>query len=158
MLSDLFASRQDFYAVVNMVAVRKVTSGYRFSLALGTVSCLFTLLINLAATIYAGTKPDLDNDGRGRRVLYTGSCDTSKNLNTVLHVLINILSSILLGASNYGIQCLSAPTREQVDKAHAKGTYLDIGIVSVRNLRHQTHLTRLLWVSLVLSSIPLHLL
>lgn len=137
---------------------RDITSGYRLSLVGGAVACLITLVINIVVTIWAGTLPDLDNDGRGRRVLYEGSCSKSKGINTGLHVLINLLSSVLLGASNYGIQCLSAPTREQVDKAHARGSYLDIGIVSVRNLGKQSRLTCTLWLTLILSSVPLHLL
>lgn len=137
---------------------RKSISGYRLSLVGGAVACSVALIINLVVTIWAATLPDLDGDGSGRRVLYEGPCDVSKNLNTGLHVLINLLSSVLLAASNYEIQCLSAPTREQVNMAHAEGSFLDIGIVSIRNLRWQSRATRILWATLVLSSIPLHLL
>lgn len=136
----------------------QIVSGYRLSLVGGAVACLVTFALNLSVTIWAGTLPDFDQDGGGRRVLYEGSCSKSKNINTGLHILINILSSVLLGASNYGIQCLSAPSRSQLDEAHAKDRYLDIGVVSVRNLSHQKRGSRALWLTLILSSIPLHLL
>lgn len=137
-----------------------ITSGYRLSLFWGAVACLVTLIFNVAVTIWAGTLPNVDDGGtfNGRRVLYEGSCDKSRQINTGLHLLINLLSSVLLGATSYAIQCLSAPTRKQIDDAHAKYDYLDIGIISVRNLLRQTPLTRVLWFALMLSSVPLHLL
>lgn len=135
-----------------------IGQGYRLSLVTGAVLSSTTLIINVGVTIWAATLTDHDKDGGGRRVLYEGSCDTSRKLNIALHVLINVMSSGLLGASNYGIQCLSAPTREQVDDAHAAGKYLDIGVLSVRNLRRQRGLARLLWFTLMLSSVPIHLL
>lgn len=137
---------------------KDITSGYRFSLVSGAFACLVTLIVNISVTIWVAKLPDVDGDSGGRRVLYEGSCSKSKTINTGLHVLINLLSSVLLSASNYGIQCLSAPTREQVDKAHHQDDYLDIGVVSLGNLSHQTHLTRALWFTLFLSSLPLHLL
>lgn len=70
---------------------------------------------------------------------------------------INILSSLLLGASNNCAQLLSSPTRHDIDKAHAKGKWLDIGVPSVRNLGHISGWRVLLWALLFLSSIPLHL-
>lgn len=136
----------------------QLTSGYRCSLVTGAFACLFTLIVNLAVTIWAATLPNVDKDGKGRRVLFQGSCQTSKDLNVALHLLINLLSSLLLGASNYGMQCLTSPTREQVDKAHSGGRCLDIGIISLKNLGKQTRATKALWYTLVLSSVPLHLL
>ena len=78
-------------------------------------------------------------------------------LNFWLHMVINILSTSLLGASNYSMQCLSAPTRRDIDKAHSKRTWLDIGIPSYRNLAGISRLRLGLWCLLALSSIPLHL-
>lgn len=46
------------------------------------------------------------------------------------------INTRLLSASNYAIQSLSSPTRKEVDKSsHARYTWLDIGIISVRDLR-----------------------
>lgn len=55
------------------------------------------------------------------------------------------------------MQCLSAPTRKEVDEAHAKGKWLDIGVPSVRNLTSIPKLRLGMWVGLGLTSLPLHL-
>lgn len=55
------------------------------------------------------------------------------------------------------MQCLAAPTRKEIDRFHAQGKYLDIGVPSVRNLRAIPRSKVLLWWALGLSSIPLHL-
>lgn len=53
---------------------------------------------------------------------------------------------------------MSAPTRDEVDRAHNQNFWLDIGIPSVRNLRRLDQKKALLWILLVVSSLPLHLL
>lgn len=55
------------------------------------------------------------------------------------------------------MQCVSAPTRPEIDRFHAKGKYLDIGVPSVRNLRAIPWFKVALWWALGLSSVPLHL-
>ncbi|KAI9789333.1 MAG: hypothetical protein M1816_006222 [Peltula sp. TS41687] len=55
------------------------------------------------------------------------------------------------------MQCLTAPTREEVDTAHRRGKWLDIGIPSVKNLWRISPAKVILWALLGLSSIPLHL-
>jgi hypothetical protein len=97
------------------------------------------------------------NDGVG--ILYEASCDKTKKINIGIHLLINILSSALLSASNYCMQCLSAPTRPEVDKAHRKGHWLDIGIPSLHNVVSSSfsRQKKLCWWILAFSSFPLHL-
>ena len=56
------------------------------------------------------------------------------------------------------MQCLSSPTRSEIDKAHSQGIWLDIGVPSVRNLRRLSKPRVILWWLLATSSIPLHLL
>lgn len=75
----------------------------------------------------------------GIGTLYMGKCNRVNTWNTVLHVVINILSSILLSASNYATQVLASPTRSECDKAHARRDWLDIGVSGLRNL------TRISW-------------
>ena len=78
---------------------------------------------------------------------------------TALHVVINILSSLLLSASNYTMQCLGSPTRKEIDMAHSKGSWLDIGLPSVWNIAGRINIRRILfWWILALSSMPIHLL
>ena len=113
------------------------------------------LIINLILTIWAVAKSGVQ-DGLG--TLYDGSCSKTASLTFWIHLAINILSTLLLGASNYSMQCLSSPTRGEIDKAHRQGIWLDIGVPSVRNLRRLSTTRIVLWWLLAISSIPLHLL
>lgn len=57
-------------------------------------------------------------------LLYQGKCSVSKNWARGLHFLINVLSTLMLAASNFCMQCLSSPSRDEVDIAHAQGNGL----------------------------------
>lgn len=133
--------------------LRPRLSGWRFGILHFAVWALIVFIVNLVVTIW-GTVSLKKSQG----VLSTGECGRMKTLNSGLHVLINILSTILLSGSNYCMQCLSAPTRREIDKAHAARCWLDIGVPSVRNLRHISRRRLVLWVLLAASSLPLHLL
>lgn len=74
-----------------------------------------------------------------------------------LHIVINILSSALLSASNFTMQVLNAPTRSECDKAHAQGHWLDIGITSLHNITKIKWPRSVLWLLLGVSSVPIHL-
>jgi hypothetical protein len=137
-----------------------LTPSWRKTLVSAAVACLVVFVFNLAITIrtiglpYGGF---YDTDS-GRRIMFEGSCDESRYLSLGLHLLINVLRTILLAASNYCMQCRSAPNRDEVDRAHAKQQWLDVGILSFRNLRKISRKRAVLWWQLVLSSVPLHLL
>jgi hypothetical protein len=88
--------------------------------------------------------------------MYEGSCPWVKNVDTTIHVFINALSTLLLGASNLCMQVLAAPTRKEVDKEHSNHRWLDIGVPSWRNLRNVSRVRQGMWWCLGLSSIPLH--
>ena len=129
-------------------------NGYHF----GVMCCAWTsavvLVINLIATIWAVKKFGII-DGLG--TLQVGDCGITSRIGFWLHLIINGLSTLLLGASNYSMQCLSSPTRSEIDRAHRKYFCLDIGIPSVRNLRRISWSRIGLWWALAISSIPLHL-
>ncbi|ORX97055.1 hypothetical protein BCR34DRAFT_497227, partial [Clohesyomyces aquaticus] len=76
---------------------------------------------------------------------------------TVFHLFINAGSTILLSASNYTMQVLCSPSREDIDIAHTKGSWLDVGLLSLRNLRSIPRRRAVMWFILAVSSIPLHL-
>ena len=115
------------------------------------VTSTIVCLINFISTIVMYTK---SHDYR----LYHGKCGTTGTLSSVIHVGINLLSSILLGASNLCMQLLSAPTREEIDAAHKEQKWLDIGILSLRNLRHISHKRVVMLCVLAVFSLPLHFL
>ncbi|PYI10621.1 hypothetical protein BO78DRAFT_458425 [Aspergillus sclerotiicarbonarius CBS 121057] len=90
--------------------------------------------------------------------VYNGHCTLSSRWATGIHIVINLLSTALLEASNYAMQCLSGPSRADVDKAHRKRRWLDIGVMSFRNFRAMTIKRKILWLVLLLSSVPIHML
>lgn len=80
-----------------------------------------------------------------------------KNISTAAHVAINALSTLLLGASNYCMHIVSAPSRRDIDKMHSRKKVLDIGLNSISNTFKLGWSRRAVWILLGLSSIPLHL-
>jgi hypothetical protein len=128
-------------------------SGWRATVLSCSLSAFVVLIINVILMIWGIQRHGLS---AGQSMLYDGACNKARTVSTVLHILINILSTILLGASNYTMQCLHSPTRAQIDRAHAMKTWLDIGVPSWRNRRFVTLRNKVLWWGLGLSSIPLH--
>ncbi|KAK1467406.1 hypothetical protein CMEL01_11399, partial [Colletotrichum melonis] len=114
----------------------------------------FILMTNLGVTIFA-VKSYGSRNGVG--LIYEGDCSTVKRLDQWLHLLINLLGTGMLSASNYCMQLQAAPTRENVNAAHAKDKWLDIGIPSLRNLKYLSLWRRCSWALLALTSIPIHL-
>ena len=133
----------------------KKLKGYHFGVLCCAGVAASVLFINIILTIWAVAKSGVQ-DGLG--TLHDGSCKRTASLTFWIHLTINVLSTLLLGASNYSMQCLSSPTRSEVDKAHSQGIWLDIGVPSVRNLRRLSISRIILWWLLAVSSIPLHLL
>lgn len=120
---------------------------------------LCTLVGNIIVTVIAAAIARRENGHASAiSVIRKGTCDDIEHTGLAIHLVINVVSTLLLGASNYCMQCLSAPTREDVDRAHQKGTWLDIGVPSLRNLRFIKQGNLVYWMLLGLSSIPLHLL
>ena len=132
---------------------RKI-NGYHFGVMCCAWTSAFVLLMDLIATIW-GTKKFRIQGGLG--TIQDGSCSTTTRLGFWLHLIINGLSTLLLGASNYSMQCLSSPTRRDVDRAHRQIIWLDIGIPSVQNLRRIASSRIALWWLLAISTITLHL-
>ncbi|ESU07866.1 hypothetical protein FGSG_02430 [Fusarium graminearum PH-1] len=114
----------------------KKMDDWKVSLISGSCACTAVFIINLGLTIWSGVslKDAADSTETSRRIMYEGTCSTTRNINLVIHLIINVFGSILLSASNYGMQCLSTPTRADVDRAHAQGKWVDIGIPSFRFL------------------------
>ncbi|KAI8412443.1 hypothetical protein FOFC_05700 [Fusarium oxysporum] len=136
-------------------------ANWQVSLIGGACACIIVLVINPGVTIWSsvslkGKETYEHGEKSNRRIIYEGSCSTSHTLSVVIHLLINIFGSILLAASNYGMQCLTAPTRADIDKAHARKQWMDIGILSFRNLRMVFRMRAILWLlfnSVVYSSL-----
>jgi hypothetical protein len=118
--------------------------------ATGIVLLLNTILAIVAAFIVPYEE--------GFGTIYEGECALVSHWSIAAHVLVNILSSVLLSASNYTMQYLASPTRKDIDAAHAKGKSLDIGVPSLRNilLGRLSKRRVIAWWLICLSSLPLH--
>ncbi|MCJ1245531.1 hypothetical protein MMC30_002735 [Trapelia coarctata] len=127
-------------------------SGWRFGMISSACSVVIVLLANISLAIWIRTRSDI-TDGQG--VFSEGTCSDVRSLSTYMHLVINVLSTILLSCSNYCMQCLSAPTRKDIDRAHARGKWLDIGVPSFRNLRNISRKRASIWCynSVVFTSI-----
>ena len=130
-------------------------SGWKAGLIIGSCCTGTVFLVNVLLTLWATQTFTVEN---GSGVLIDGSCSKTKEALTWIHLAINVFSTLLLGASNYCMQILTAPTRVEIDRAHATGRWLDIGVPSVRNLRWISWNRVFVWTCLALSSLPLHLL
>jgi hypothetical protein len=130
--------------------------GIQYCAFAGSFVFLLNTVLLIVGESRAGFPSLTSNDGK--RILYEGQCNTTKKINIGLHLVINVLSTILLGASNYCMQCMSAPTRAEAQQAHAKFEWVDIGVPSIRNLKRIRRLRVVLWLLLGASSMPLHLL
>jgi hypothetical protein len=109
---------------------------------------------NLFILLYASSKYPSRN---GVGLLYAGDCDQVRKSNRWLHLLINVLSTGMLSASSFCMQLQASPTRADVDKAHRRNIWLDIGAPSLRNLRHIGGWRLGSCIVMAFSSLPIHL-
>lgn len=129
-----------------------------------TISLTVVLLVSL---FYLDREPesafdDGDTDRRqvdslGQSRLFRGRCDTASKANLWIHLAINIIGTCILGSSHFFMQSLMAPTREEVDKAHTAGQWVEIGVQSPQNCRFVSWRKTIFWLLFGLSSIPFHL-
>lgn len=129
-------------------------SGWRMGAYCAACLALISLIINMAAAIWLRRHPNATSN---LVEVFNGDCNEVSKMDMWIHLLINAISTLLLGGSNYCMQCLCAPTRAEIDKAHEKGRYLDVGVPSYRNLSSIAWPRVIMWWTLGLSSIPLHL-
>ncbi|CAI7620077.1 unnamed protein product [Penicillium viridicatum] len=108
---------------------------WRVTVASGAFATLIILLINIITISVICAKYPMSGNGVA---FYTGSCETTK--------------------CNFAMQCLNSPTRAEVDAAHAKQHWLNIGTPSIRDLFFVSRAKLCLWLVLGLSSFPLHML
>jgi len=106
-------------------------SGWRGGVAVSIAVSSFVLILNAILAIVAATRWEKSDN---IATVFTGDCTLVARRMVAVHLIINILSSLLLEASNSCMQRLVAPTRKEINKAHARKTWLDIGIPSLRNL------------------------
>lgn len=93
----------------------------------------------------------------GTTVISRGDCNRVSRINLVLHGVVNGIAILVLASSNFFMQVLCSPTRADIDRAHSKNHYLEIGAQSVKNLFFLPKVKSVLWLLLAVTSVPLHL-
>ena len=135
--------------------LRQRLSQQSASLVIYLVITAVVLILNVVVTIWASLKyPAYQDIG----TVYEGSCANSQRLVIVIHLFVNVLSTILLAASNSCMRILVAPTWDDAVETHSRRRWLDIGIVSWKNLKIASKPRVVVWSILAVSSITLHLL
>ncbi|KAH8834595.1 hypothetical protein DL96DRAFT_1522330 [Flagelloscypha sp. PMI_526] len=133
---------------------RRLPEGWRFGATLAVALGSIVLVVNV---IVLGLLVRRNSSHSAIVPIITGSCASLKHTSLFVHLAINVASSLLLSGSNFCMQCISAPTRKDIDAAHVHGRWLDVAVPSVRNIRVLGRKRLLLWLFIGLSSIPLHL-
>lgn len=128
-------------------------------------SMLKTDLSRINKPNYGGPETNRAAVVRNTFLFHRSRCDvlrrgisTSDVINTILHLLVNGISSAVLASSSFFSQVLSSPTRAEVDVSHARGRSVDVGVLSWRNAIRLSPFKRVAWIILLITSLPLHLL
>jgi hypothetical protein len=135
---------------------QKFLAGWRLCVFLSLIGITLVCVLNVSITLWVwkGGQSTIHGD---MGTLFEGSCKKARRMNVWIHLLINVISTLLLSASNYCMQIISAPSRKELTDAHTKRRWLHIGVPSLRNLRHIERSRAIIWVLLFVSSMPLHL-
>ena len=139
----------------NQARRRIIPTGCRVGVIFACSLAFSVLLINILIFLWTLSSYQFEN---GTCTLFQGNCNKAKRLNTSFQLIINVLSTLLLSASNYCMQCLGAPTRQEVDNAHAKKVALEIGAPAPMNLKWISPYRAALWIILGLTALPIHFL
>jgi hypothetical protein len=90
-------------------------------------------------------------------MLYEGNCDKVKKLSILLLLPMNIIGTVLISTSNYVMQSVSAPTRQEVNRSHVGGGFRNIGMPTSYDMLVGRPYKSILWWILALTTAPIHL-
>lgn len=130
--------------------------GWRVTILAGACLTSLVMLVNIGLLIWAYRNAIESHSGI--LTLHRGQRQEMKKILTWSHLGINILSTLILSASTAGLQCVSMPTREELDEAHERGRWMHVGVLGLRNFFHISNWRRVVWILLAISSVPIHLL
>jgi uncharacterized protein DUF6536 len=129
-------------------------TGWRRAAAVNTIFMAILFCAILTGFLFTGkaTQSPLR-----QHFFYESDCSTTNALNLVVHLLLNILSTMILSSSNFFMQVLNAPSRAEVDRIHAKNKSVEIGVPSLRNAFLLRKFKTFSWLVLAATSLPVHL-
>lgn len=133
--------------------LRLPSDGWRKTAVINTSIVGLFAVANVSTLIWSLSKSSISENNVFRK----GDCDEISLINTLLHLLLNIASTLMIASSNFFMQVLNSPTRAEVDRAHARKQWLEIGVPSLRNVLNVSPYKSLAWLLFSLSSVPIHL-
>ena len=136
-----------------MHVTSRPVEGWRKS-AIVLIVLIWALVLGLFAAL--GLSIRISGSLNRNTVLFAGTCGTAKQLTSALSLVINVVSTTILFSSGFFLTLLVCPTREDVDKAHVRSRYLDVGVNGLHNLRLLPRSRTVLWLLLASASLPLH--
>lgn len=94
-------------------------SGWRMSAFINTVLVSNVLFVLIFSHLILWAKSGNLN---GYHIIHSGKCAEKSvgRLNTLLHLMVNILSSLVLASTNFFMQVLNSPNRAELDSVHEK--------------------------------------
>lgn len=155
MVSFLNDESKEGVRLLKMDSISSRKRGWRRTAVVSTIStlcCGTLLLIILVIVISQG-----DSNLFSTAIIFKGDCRTTKIVNSLLHLLLNLISGLILASSRFFMQILSSPSRQEVGRAHLQLRSLDIGVPSVKNFLFISPVKAVGWMVLLISSVPIHL-
>lgn len=146
--------RQRFGTRVVSIIYDNVLAGWRAGLLRAFTFSLAALLVNVSIFLWLFFRFRTE---AGIGLLRTSNCREVSAMQTAIKIGLNVISTLILGASTYAMQGTTSPTRDDVDIAHKKGKWLEIGTQSWRNLFYVSRKHAAIWGVLAFASLPLHL-
>jgi hypothetical protein len=132
----------------------KRIQGWRFGTLMSCCAVATCLVLELALLIYSVR---VNQPRRGLGMLYEGNCDKVKKLSILLLLPMNIIGTVLISTSNYVMQSVSAPTRQEVNRSHVGGGFRNIGMPTSYDMLLGRPYKSILWWILALTTVPIHL-
>lgn len=139
------------------VRIFRKQGGWQLGLRLAIFATAIVFIVNLCSLIYVLARFGFHNDNLLPQLEETG-CKKTALYSRYLHLLLNVLATLALGATNYTMQILASPIRDDLDRAHKEGVWLHFGVSGLKNLRpRRIGWRRVLTIgALFLSSFPIH--
>ncbi|KAH8157222.1 hypothetical protein CIB48_g11028 [Xylaria polymorpha] len=113
--------------------LRRHFTGWRGGIIYDTLLTFLILIVGVVGLIIVVTRTRVFS---GQLAIFTGDCGTANRIDIGVHVVINVFTVILLSGANYVFQILTSPTRREINEAHNRKQWLDIGVSSLRNFLH----------------------
>jgi hypothetical protein len=129
--------------------------GWRAGLLRAFIFSFVALIVNISVYTWLFRRYD---SKAGTATIKSGTCASVRGANTGIHAALNVASTLILGASTYAMQGMTSPSRQELDVAHARGNWMEIGTQSVRNLFYIRKSNAWVWALLALTGLPFHLL